>query len=315
MSKIKPSEVALNSVSTKRVIETADNIRSDEEREDTVAAVYDFIAEPISTGIIEINKLADLEHFFIVTYIQQKYSKVNVELNEASVKESIKNGIHFFLRKLSKIKSLESIKESSHDLGHHKRHNAEKKKEYKTFSEKKMDRIDEEIRKQIEEAVVREKGRMRLDLFKSDSSDSFVKKRVAIQSKIKEVREIDPEFLIHMKKSPDNSKCIKQDIQGLLNHGRSTSSLNYSPTDSRVTPYNSQYYYRSGWYDNMKKKYHDSTKGIRMLSEDFTSVSEVAKDFVTKGEKMQKSLRSAFRTKVSLDPSILFNKRFKKFTY
>ena len=72
-----------------------------------------------------------------------------------------------------------------------------------------MDRVDEEIRKQIEEAIDKEKSKIRLDLFKSDSSDSLPKKE------IKTVRVIDPEFLIQMKKSPDNSKCIKQDIQGL----------------------------------------------------------------------------------------------------
>ena len=66
LSKIRPSECALNSISTKPVIETADNNISDEEREDTAAAVYEFIVEPIITGIIEINKLADLDNFFIV---------------------------------------------------------------------------------------------------------------------------------------------------------------------------------------------------------------------------------------------------------
>ena len=204
-------------------------------------------------------------------------------------------------------------------------HSTENQKNLVTISEKKMLKLDDEIKKEIEESIKREKIRARFELFSSATNEVVKKKTVKIESKIKEIRKIDPEFLVTLKRKSNQDKgIIKDDIVHLLGHGKSLSSMNLSPSESKITPNVSNVYdsratpgshkrFNPGsWYDSMKKQYKEHAKNHKIPSEDMTNYSSFAKEFVQDGLAMQNALCKAFRSKILIRPMSLYNLSFKK---
>lgn len=172
-----------------------------------------------------------------------------------------------------------------------------------TLSEKRMEKLDLEIKKQIEEAVMLEKRRMKVDLFKSESSSS-IQKKPTIESKIKDMRRIDPEFLIHLKQK-DFKTLDKEDLTSVLNLPRSISTFNLSPSESRASPLKKDTS-QSTWHIKMEKKIGDDSKYYRPIINESNNYSSLAKEFLKEGLNMQKSLRCAFRNKVNVKPEIIY---------
>lgn len=233
---------------------------------------------------------------------------MNQELQESTIKASIKRGIQRFLSKIKQMHKSESQNELGHDKSSLKCAKA-LPKVFKTLSELKMDKLDLEIQKQIEEAIVKEK-RANVGLFKSESIHIIPKPKLKIQSKIKAIREIDPEFLTNFKRKTESP--FKEDIQTILSQVRSISTLNYSPTDSRITPSISQNCNRSSYYENLKKSKRSEDFCSNREPEESSNFSSFAKEFVKNGMQMEKQLRNAFRTKIQVNPANLFNRSLKK---
>ena len=162
-----------------------------------------------------------------------------------------------------------------------------------SFSEQRMKKLDEQIKQLIDEAIIKEKKREKLEFFRPESIST--KKKLKVESKIKAIRQIEPEYLINYKKSP--VKHTKEDIRNFIDHYRSTSTLNLSPSLSRITPGSNIFYKNS--FDSAKKQYSDDSKA-RPSSEDYNDYSSICKEFVKNGNIMQKNLRKAFSKKIRI---------------
>ena len=226
-------------------------------------------------------------------------------LKESELKETIQKSIDRFLRKMKSINCSEKDTLGLDDSIVNKQKN-EPMPIFLTLSEKKMQKLDMEIKKEIEEALKSDKKIVKIDLFKSESSSSFIKKKKAVESKIKAARRIDPEYLIHIK-SKEKKDQIKEETKSLANNFRSVSTFNISPSDSRVTPARKEIS-KSSWFDNIKKISRDETGLFRSSPSVFSDFSSIAKDFVKNSQQMERSLRNAFRSKVNVQPVTLMKR-------
>jgi hypothetical protein len=303
LNKVSRPLQAIDTVSTMRVIQSLDNNAQGKNK--IKKNSQDSNNEDIP-GIEQARKLSKLEKFFIVIDKQQKYSKVTQNIKKADDSKGICKEIDNFHRR---------NKSSANEIEKKETKNLQKKdlsalSPCKIYaSEARMIKIDKEIKEMVEEAVLTEIQKQKTEKFHPISLPTK-KQKAKIESKIKKLRQIDPVFLDSYKKKSDNSNPTES-IHDLLYHCRSSSASNLSPSFSRIT-ITSKEYNPNLWFDSLKKNYNGKITPKQTFLSEFSDYSSVAKNFLKNGMDMEKSLRNAFRNKVSINPTTLYNHAFQK---
>jgi hypothetical protein len=297
LQQLMPSSKSADTIPTVRVIEQLHTKENEDSRE---------LIDTMPAGIAQIHKLANLQQFFIVRDIQKKYHSVTKVLRENELKQAIEMSIERFVKRINRINCV-GQRENEMGNGNVNRQKVETAQMFMTMSEKKLQRLDAEIQKEIEEVIANERRKGKIEIQKAEANSSSTRnKKHTAESKIKAVRRVDPEYIGYSKAQAKGKNENKEISRSFISNFRSVSTFHLSPSESRMSTYKKKAQKESAWMKNIRKMPKNKGEAVTMFMDELNDYSAIAKEFVKNTTQMESSLRKAFHTRVGVKPAALF---------